>query len=249
MITCRNCGAQYDEKEKVCPYCGAENVDVSIQEQNDYLQDMKRKKERLNTVVPQEKARRAEKKVHRTALVLAVFFVIFVLLAAGYSIVRMRQRRYEQQEALRVLEEYYINNDYKGMYEYYWSHDDLYSATYDKYYKLSEIYNYYSSGTTYLEEDLSFAKRSKENQVDWSENVGYDLYCLFRALYLLEELKNNGYVYNEEAGAEFLKQQILPVLKQTCMLSDDEIQQAVQEYEGSETNYSNLAKEVIRRVA
>ena len=249
MITCRNCGAQYDDKEKVCPYCGAENVDVSIQEQNDYLQNVKKKKELLNTIVPQEKARRAEKKVHKVALVLAAFFVIFVLLAAGYSIVRMRQKRYEQQEALRVLEEYYVNNDYEGMYEYYWNHDDLYSATYDKYYKLSEIYHYYSSGIAYLEDDLSFAKQGEEYQVDWSENVGYDLSCLFKALYLIEELKSNGYVYNEEAGAEFLKQQILPVLKQTCMLSDDEIQQAVQEYKGSETDYSSLAKEVIRRVA
>ncbi len=249
MFTCRNCGAQYEDTEKVCPYCGAENIDVSIQEQNDYLQNIKKKKEQLNTVVPQEKARRAEKKVHKVALVLAAFFVIFALLAAGYSIIRTRQRRYEQQEALRILEEYYVNNDYKSMYEYYWSHDDLYSATYDKYYKLSEIYNYYSNGTAYLEEDLSYAKQYKDGQVDWSENVGYDLSCLFRALYLIDELKNNGYVYNEEAGAMFLKEQILTVLKQTCLLSDSEIQLGIEGYEGYDTDYSSLAEEVIRRVA
>ena len=115
MVTCGNCGAQYDENEKVCPYCGAENVPVSIKEQSDYLQGISRKKALLNTVIPQEKAKRAEKKVHRTALVLVAFFLLFALMAAGYSIVRTKQKRYNQQEALRILEEYYVNNDYEGM--------------------------------------------------------------------------------------------------------------------------------------
>ncbi|MBR0343181.1 MAG: zinc-ribbon domain-containing protein [Oscillospiraceae bacterium] len=248
MVTCGNCGAQYDENEKVCPYCGAENVPVSIKEQSDYLQGISRKKALLNTVIPQEKAKRAEKKVHRTALVLVAFFLLFALMAAGYSIVRTKQKRYNQQEALRILEEYYVNNDYEGMYEYYWGHDDLYSATYDKYEKLCDVYHYYSNGNRYLEEDLSYIKQYGDGAVDWTDNIGYDLSCFFRALWLLDELEDNGYIYNEKAGADYLKEMTLSVLKQTCLLSDNEIQEGLSRYEGFETDYSDLAEQVIRRV-
>ena len=248
MVTCGNCGAQYDDNEKVCPYCGAENVPVSIKEQTDYLQEIKEKKALLNTVIPQEKAKNAEKKVHKTALVLTSFFLVFALLAAGYSIVRIRQKRYNQQEALRILEEYYVNNDYEGMYEYYWSHDELYSATYDKYDKLSMIYYYYTNGTNYLEEDLSYIRQYKDSSTDWTDNIAYDISCLFRALSMLNDLKENGYIYNEKSGAEYLEKLITPVLKETCQLSDSEIKQGIERYEDYDTDYSDLAELVIRRV-
>ena len=248
MIQCKFCGAEYGDEEKVCPYCGSENVGVSLREQQSFLDELKHKKERLNTVVPQEKAKRAEKKVHKAALVLAAFFVLFALLAAGYSIVRTRQKRYDQQEALRILEEYYVSNDYEGMYEYYWSHDEMYSATYDKYYKLSEIYHYYSIGTDYLDEDLSYIRQYVEGSLDWTDNIGYDLSCLFRALHLLDELESNGYVYNEKEGADYLRQLILPVLKETCMLTDSEIAEGEARYEDYNTDYNDLAELVLRRV-
>lgn len=248
MIQCRYCGAEYGDEEKVCPYCGSENVGVSLKEQQGFLDEMKRKKEQLNTVVPQEKAKKAVRKVHKTAVILVAFFLIFALLAAGYSIVRTKQARYRQQEHLRILEEYYVNNDFEGMYEYYWSNDDLYSATYDKYYKLSEIYRCYSYGKDYLDTDLEFLKTDRENTELWAEDIEYDLSCLFRALYLLDELERNGYVYNEKAGAEYLRQLILPVLKQTCMLTDPEILDGESRYEDYDTEYLDLAELVIGRV-
>ena len=249
MITCKYCGAQYGDDEKICPYCGSENVGVSIQEQQGYLDAINRKKQELNTVVPQQKAKRAVKKVHRIGLVLIGLFLIFAILAAGYSVIRTKQDRYRQQEALKILEEYYEKNDYEGMIEYLHSKDYLYSATYDKYDKLCEVYYYYSTGLEYLESDIDSIKKYGNNGVDWSESIEYDLSCFFRALYLLDELERNGYVYNEEEGVKYLRQLIMPVVHQNCKLTETEIQAAVARYEGYETEYFDLAEEVIRRVS
>ena len=32
MITCDNCGAQYDEEADKCPYCGSDNFGKAVQE-------------------------------------------------------------------------------------------------------------------------------------------------------------------------------------------------------------------------
>jgi uncharacterized membrane protein YvbJ len=37
MITCDNCGAQYDEEADKCPYCGSDNFGKAVQEHEDII--------------------------------------------------------------------------------------------------------------------------------------------------------------------------------------------------------------------
>lgn len=248
LITCASCGARYDDKEKVCPYCGAENAAVSVKEQMDYLAAMEEKKNRLNDEVPRQKTKRALTKITKGGMVVAGLFVVFALLAAGASILAARQRRAFQQEALETLEGYYVRNDYDSMLEYMEKHDDLYSATYDKYDYLSEVYYYYQSGKEYLEEDLSFLEKNSNYTEGWSENLGMDISYLFRALSILRDLEEDGYVYNEESGVLYLRDLILPVLRDTCMLTESEIQEGIERYEGFNTDYADYGEMVLGRV-
>ena len=42
MITCDNCGAQYDEEADKCPYCGSDNFGKVVQEHEDIINGLKR---------------------------------------------------------------------------------------------------------------------------------------------------------------------------------------------------------------
>ena len=65
---------------------------------------------------------------------------------------------------------------------------------------------------------------------------------------LLDELEENGYVYNEEAGASYLEDLVLYELKDTCLLSDAEIHEGRMRYDGYDTEYLDLAEIVLGRV-
>ena len=47
MITCDNCGAQYDEEADKCPYCGSDNFGKVVQEHEDIINGLNREKEHL----------------------------------------------------------------------------------------------------------------------------------------------------------------------------------------------------------
>ena len=44
MITCDNCGAQYDEEADKCPYCGSDNFGKAVQEHEDIINGLNREK-------------------------------------------------------------------------------------------------------------------------------------------------------------------------------------------------------------
>lgn len=247
-IRCENCGAAFSSEEKVCPYCGAENVPVSVREQLDYLADLDQKKKELDTVVPQEKTRRLTKKVTRIGIWAGAVLLILIIAGSAFAAVRTRKRRELQKQALETLERFYGTNDFAGMEQYLEEHDGLWSATYDKYQNLAEVYHYYRNGSQYLEEDLEWIGRQDSIGEKEAGLLQYDLNYLFRSMALLEELKSNDYVYNERAGAEYLEGLVRGVLSERCMMTDEEIREGTERYQNFDTDYTDLGLIALRRM-
>ena len=44
MIICKNCGAEYDDEQDRCPYCGGDNFGKSVQLHEDMINELKREK-------------------------------------------------------------------------------------------------------------------------------------------------------------------------------------------------------------
>ena len=44
MIICKNCGAEYDDEQDRCPYCGGDNFGKSVQVHEDMMNELKREK-------------------------------------------------------------------------------------------------------------------------------------------------------------------------------------------------------------
>ena len=247
-IRCENCGAAFSSEEKVCPYCGAENVPVSVREQMDYLADLRQRKRELDTVVPQEKTKRLTGKVTRIGIWVGIALLIMIVLGSAFAVVRARNRRAYQKQAVETLERFYGSKDFAGMEQYLREHDELWSATYDKYNDLAEIYYYYRIGSEYLQEDLEWVGMQSDIGEKEAEILKYDLNYLFRALSLLEELRSNDYVYNEQAGAEYLESLVKTVLKDNCMLTDEEIKEGIERYTDFDTDYTDLGLIALGRI-
>ena len=134
------------------------------------------------------------------------------------------------------------------MEQYLQEHDDLWSATYDKYQDLTEIYYYYRIGSQYLQEDLEWIGGQDNIGEMEAEILQYDLNYLFRSMSLLEELKANDYVYNEQAGAEYLEGLVREALKDCCMLTDEEIREGTERYLNFDTDYTDLGLIALGRI-
>ena len=44
MIICKNCGAEYDDEQDRCPYCGGDNFGKSVQVHEDMMNELEREK-------------------------------------------------------------------------------------------------------------------------------------------------------------------------------------------------------------
>ena len=60
MIICKNCGAEYDDEQDHCPYCGGDNFGKSVQVHEDMMNELKREK-RQNWYVTRNLGRKLSK--------------------------------------------------------------------------------------------------------------------------------------------------------------------------------------------
>lgn len=247
-VICENCGATYSSEEKVCPYCGAENLPVSVREQTEYVEDLRRRTAELDTVIPSENTRKVRRKINRIGIAAGIIFVLLIFVACVYGIVRTVNRRDFQKESLDILEGYYQQNDYASMLDYLDSHDRTYSSTYGKYNALTEVYRYYSIACEYYDQDLVWINRDGFDIEKFGDVFQFELSYLFRSLYLLKDLEDNDYVYNEQDGAEYLKDLVTARLRDQYLLTDEEIREGTEMYEDFDTDYSDLSKTVLRRL-
>ena len=94
MITCDNCGAQYDEEADKCPYCGSDNFGKVVQEHEDIINGLNREKEHLEQL-PQKAAKKGKSLVTK----LLIGLIVLVIVVAGkflfmqYSVIVRKWRR------------------------------------------------------------------------------------------------------------------------------------------------------------
>ena len=244
---CSFCGARYDDSEKTCPYCGSENVEYSMREQEEILREFKEKRQKLNEEIPRERIRRAHGAISTVAAIMVILISVLIVIATVFSVMRVRNRRKNQMQTLDILEQYYQNRQFAEMRDYYYNSDDTYSATYDKYLHMSDIWYSYTTGKTFLTEDLEQYIKYQDGSDVFRDSVSYDLNCLFRSLHIMRELEDNGYVYNEREGVEYMREMVLETLKETAGLTQEQIDYGVSIYEDYNTDYGYLADEILGR--
>ena len=218
MIICKNCGGEYDEKLLVCPFCDTENESVAYLQQNAILDDYHDKAIDVATLPDKVVKKSTKLFVKLGALFIVICLVIFVVI---YFVTR-NGRKDNSMDSINStkneLEQLYLNEDYQGIYDYFQSHHNISDSYYEKYKRVSDLY----------EASLSIERKKEKYKADLikyldADDVSYDIEYILEVLNQISEYENNGYLFGEEKLCEKLKQICDDFFKNELLLSDTEI--------------------------
>lgn len=143
MKVCVNCGAKYQKELSYCPYCGMQDEELTKRKHADQIKQLKNENSRIKKL-PQI----ISKKVLKCLVIcvlgfLAVFFVSLIIVSIG-SRIKVSFKEDKEKKNIEVMDEFLLNGDYQGFYDYYEKVDYSY-AIYDKYEEIERLYYLYTS--------------------------------------------------------------------------------------------------------
>lgn len=187
MITCDNCGAQYDDDADKCPYCGSDNFGKAVQEHEDTINRLNREKE-FYTNMPNRAANTGKSILTRVLIIIAV---ITLIAGIGGLLSGVIERKLEYRTLTRntqKLETLYQSGDYEGIYDYVKKKNILYDWDYKKYYDIAQL-------EIYKQEYINLEYASEENMKWLLENDTwsslYNVEYIVDMLALCQKMENN----------------------------------------------------------
>lgn len=245
-MICKNCGGKFDKDELVCPYCGFENFEQAVDEQQDYIDDYNKKTSELKKE-PKRIARFSGKVILMMAGAVLVLFLTALGIASLIRVIRGDVNLGNHKEDIAILEEYYNQGKYKELSEYLDKLEAKYSDSYEKYYIVYNMYDDY----LFLEDST---RSNAELYIDYAyeddgELLEYSLYCCCENLANIYELRENGYVYGEEEAAEDFEKKFRSLLSENFRMTDEEIEEAIHIFDGEYSTYEELCKKLSKRLS
>ena len=238
-MVCKNCGAEIDDNLNNCPYCGTENH-KKAEEIHRNVMNAYEKQAQLWQEKPQTAARHSSYFV----MIVIVGFIVIGVIAAGILFavrrVMVNNKYNSNQKNLAKLEEIYQSGDYEKLYDTWESMSDAkYSSVYEKYDRICRMYQYVDWAEEYMDWEVSYAVSN--DSADSLSGVEY----LLEALVICKSCEDAGYVYEEEAGAEYFSDVAYGYLEDVYLLEEDEIDSYVEklaaaDYNDKETYFSEI---------
>lgn len=141
-MNCKNCGAQFDEKTGICPYCGGEDKAAAGEKHKKRIKQIISKRKEIQNI-PNAIPRRVSKGLWKVLAVVAIIFVIAVVII-GISSAGREKDQYEKEQAEKnQLETLLVQKKYDELTEYL---DGLESTYYyGKYTEVGTLYSDYIS--------------------------------------------------------------------------------------------------------
>lgn len=243
-MICKNCGAQIDENLLECPYCGTENKEVAKRQQEEYIDGYERKKEDLNKL-PEIAARRATKKVPIVIAVIVVLFLAVFLCTWLFGRDSAGDTLEKQKEQIAKLEEYYQAGQYEEMYDYLNELEHSYSATYEKYRIVGSAYHNLKYDIESLKSFRSYVMFEDDMRDMMVRDLKSILSSVFRDMAEIKKLEENDFVYGEGDVIQNVYEKYRSALSYYLLMPDVMIETAVIEYDDMDTDYSELAKDIL----
>ncbi len=147
-----------------------------------------------------------------------------------------------REKHIEVLEGYYDAGVYGKMGDYLDSHN-LNGATYEKYYRVYSLYD----GVEWRKEAI-INEAEAIKIIDISvEDVSRTMTYVFEELAEMKSFEEEGFVYDEEEAILSFRENYISTLKEYMLLSDDEIEKAIEVYI-EKKNCDDVATLVIERI-
>ena len=242
---CPSCGAVLDSRAVSCEFCGYENVARAEQQEVANLSDMASKHQQEISGIGNRMVKKSVKIVIAVVVVLIALFTVAVVSLS--SVLRSFKENNVQKEysgkedALKHFEKLYQDKDYEKLKDEYY--DSSYSgASFGKYANTAEIYSNYDYASFILDNCYN---KSTFFRLD---EVNNGLRNAFETLHRCEEMREKGFIYGEGDAIEDMEGQLLDVLKNQWLLTDEEISEGKERYVSPKTDYSDMAETVMKRV-
>lgn len=241
-MKCPNCDGEMWVTDIVCPYCGWENKENAKLEQAVKIEVIEQA-----TKDEYQRPEQAAQKTKKPVILLVVF--VAVLLAAILLvlwIVNAPKKDKTDQSLLarkNALEELYEAKNYSEMYTLLMSYDDYYSSFFEKYQRIGEILDNLGWRKESLTETIRLLPGINEESVNF-EDVGYNLTYILKPLRELYRLREEGYVYEEEEGAEYLIHDIETFLQEEVGFSMEEILEAMENYSNEDAVWKSFGEKI-----
>ena len=104
MIICKNCGAEYDDEQDRCPYCGGDNFGRSVQVHEDMMNELKREKRQWEKM-PEKVAGKgmswtAKLGIAAVIMVAVICIIVFIVSSISHKVsYRVEQKNLEKLES------------------------------------------------------------------------------------------------------------------------------------------------------
>lgn len=239
-MECPNCGAQLEENQRLCPYCGYENTEVAMREQESFIQSIYRKTAELFNI-PERIVRKTVKKIIKVVIVLFIFFIVMMIGKTVWIKIENENALKHQNENLDKLEEYYQNKEYDKMNDYLLTIEDAYESVYEKYDMVSSLYRSFNETQNFLKQDIKLGGKNSP------EIFGGYISQYVEILNKIAILEDGGFAYGEKEALLFYREEVMKELKNVMKLSDEEIEEACG-YELYSEEMNELGKIVIERL-
>lgn len=178
MITCKNCGAEFDAKALKCPFCGHENVAAAQDAYHDKIDKIIEEREEVHKL-PDKIVKKSTKTIVKVvALIPIVVIVVALALFFGNKAKLKNQYKIEQENKVK-MEEFLEAGDYVGLGEFYTNVEYSYSA-YEKYEEVHWVYGYYEDVVRDIDDlDFYFPDGKQDLLVDVVADGMQDLWRLY----------------------------------------------------------------------
>ena len=241
-MVCKECGAQIDSNELLCPYCGAENFQVAKEQQDEYVKNYKRKKKEIKRM-PEKLVKKTTKSMFYLAGGLFAGVILLLIVVTAFSRVVSSDMLARQEKEIEKLEGYYSKGDYEAMCDYLEKIDKR-GGSYEKYNRICDLYSNMDWKIEALKENLEYAKTIELD----ATYVAADLERCLAELKTIAEMETLQFPYGEKEGALYVKFQYVDALKNYALLTEAEIESAVSVYKQEGNDYLELAEIAIQRM-
>lgn len=217
-MICGNCGADFDDKVTVCPFCGAENLSAAKREQEEELLAIRKKTENLKAL-PDKVVKKSTHVLICTVTILAAVFLVVCGIVLIVSRSRAANALELQQTQLRTLEEYYVSGDYEQMGEYLEEVENSYASAFEKYMRVSDVYRRMGWIIDSIKSDYEFSKLIEMDELSVASTLCY----AFRLLDSINDMESQGFVYGETEGVLYVRSEVCSALEEYMLLTEEEI--------------------------
>ncbi len=234
---CPKCGAKHSENELKCPYCGYYNDSLSLKREEEKLENLHEEHLKTMKEMPAEMVTKSRR---RMFTLLALFVIAAVIIIAVIMIVSdmIDKKDYNDMQAyMAELEELYSNGKYDELFDAYYNNSRFHGSSFGKYENTADVAN----ARYYAVKSLKDCYDKNGN----ADELAEALRKTFRCLKLAQRLRDKGFIYGEKEAVESIEAEMLDAIRDTYALTDEDIEEGINAYDGYDSDYSEMAERIL----